>query len=184
VEDGVAAAAEAAVGVADFLVEAGVLEAAARAAVGNMKTKEFIAALDDNQVAAAIERAEQKTSGEIRVFVTEQPVADVVTEAGKQFVRLGMTNTKQRNGVLIYFAPVSQKFAVMGDEGVHQRCGAEFWQHITAEMTPLLKAARYTEAIVLAVKEVGETLAREFPWESGDRNELPNKIARDEPTHE
>jgi uncharacterized membrane protein len=146
-----------------------------------MKTKDFVEALDEKAIAQAIADAEKRTSGEIRVFVSENVVEDPVKEAEKQFERLGMTKTKRGNGVLIYFAPKSQKFAVVGDSGVHARCGQNFWQHIAEEMTPLLKAGKFTEAILLAVREIGMVLAREFPWEAGDKNELPNQIAREEP---
>jgi uncharacterized membrane protein len=146
-----------------------------------MDTKQFVSALDDAKIAEAIGRAEKTTSGEIRVAVTEREVGDVVIEAEKQFVKMGMTKTELRNAVLIFFAPLSQKFAVVGDEGVHKRCGAQFWQHVTEEMTPLLKAGRYTDAIVIAVEEIGQVLAREFPWTQGDRNELPNTVERDRP---
>jgi len=145
-----------------------------------MKTGEFVAALDEKAIAQAIADAEKRTSGEIRVFVSEGVVDDPVKEAEKQFLALGMTATKRRNGVLIYFAPKSQKYAVLGDSAVHARCGQNFWQHITEEMTPFLKAKKFTEAILLAVREVGEVLAREFPWEPGDKDELPNRIERGE----
>jgi uncharacterized membrane protein len=149
-----------------------------------MKTKEFLKALDDHKIAEAITEAEKNTSGELRVYVTEREVSEVVPEAEKQFVKLGMTKTESRNGVLIFFAPCSQKFAVIGDLAVNERCGAQFWQHITEEMTPLLKLGKFTDAILLAVKEIGEVLAKEFPWTRGDKDELPNKVARDEPQHE
>ena len=147
-----------------------------------MQTKEFIHALDDAQIATAIGAAEKSTSGEIRVFVTEKAVDDPVLAGEKEFLRLGMQKTAQRNAVLIYFAPKSQNYSVIGDEGVHQKCGQNFWNHITEEMTPLLKAHRYTDAIVTAVREIGELLATHFPIQAGDRNELPNKVERDPPT--
>ena len=145
-----------------------------------MKAKEFVEALDEKVIVGAIADTEKRTSGEIRVFVSESLVEDPVKAAEKQFVTLGMTATKRRNGVLIYFAPKSQKYAVLGDTAVHARCGQDFWQHITEEMTPLMKEAKFTEAILLAVREVGTVLAREFPWEPGDKDELPNRIARGE----
>ncbi len=145
-----------------------------------MKTSDFVHALDDKAIADAIAQAEKHTSGEIRVFVAEQAVQDPVVEAEKQFVKLGMTKTRQRNGVLLYFAPKSQKYAVVGDSGVHQRCGQNFWQHITEDMTPLLKQGKFTEGVLAAIREIGSVLAKEFPWEEGDRNELPNQIARDD----
>ena len=143
-----------------------------------METKAFLHALNDDQIAHAIAEAEKRTSGEIRVFVSESAVDDVIVAAEKQFVRMGMTKTAQRNGVLVYFAPISQKYAVIGDQGVHQKCGQQFWQHITEEMTPLLKAGKFTEAVVYAVREVGTALAKEFPSLPDDKNEIPNRVER------
>lgn len=144
-----------------------------------MHTKDFVHALDEKVIATAIAEAEKRTSGEIRVFVSEKQVQDAVAEAEKQFLALGMAKTAERNGVLIYFAPKSQRYAVIGDSGVHQRCGQNFWQHMTEEMTPLLKAGKFSEAVLLAIREIGEVLAREFPAKMGDRNELPNQIIRE-----
>ena len=143
-----------------------------------METKAFLHALDDQQIAEAIAQAEKTTSGEIRVFVSESAVNEPVLEAEKQFLRMGMMKTAQRNGVLIYFAPKSQKYAVVGDKGVHEKCGQKFWEHITEEMTPLLKAGKFTAAVLLAVKEIGAALAKEFPPVAGDKNELPNRVER------
>ena len=144
-----------------------------------METKEFIHALDDNKIAQAIADAEKRTSGEIRVFVTEKPVDNPVPEAEKQFIRMGMAKTALRNGVLIYFAPKSQKYAVVGDQAVHERCGQKFWEQITHHMTPLLKSQQFTGAVIAAVREIGAALAREFPPLAGDKNELPNRVERD-----
>jgi uncharacterized membrane protein len=143
-----------------------------------MKTKEFLNALNDEQIAGAIAEAEKRTSGEIRVFVSESAVDEPMIEAQKQFRRLGMTKTAQRNGVLIFFAPKSQKFAVVGDEGVHKKCGQQFWERITEGMTRKLKEHKFTEAVVHAVHEVGHALAREFPPLPNDKNELPNRVER------
>jgi uncharacterized membrane protein len=143
-----------------------------------METKDFIHALNDDEVARAIGEAEKQTSGEIRVFVSESAVDNAVLEGEKQFIRMGMTKTAQRNGVLIYFAPKSQKFAVIGDEAVHKKCGQKFWEHITEEMTPLLKSNKFTEAVVLAVRDIGRALAKEFPPIANDKNELPNRVER------
>ena len=144
-----------------------------------MHTKDFVHLLDEKAIASAIAEAEKRTSGEIRVFVSEREVQDAVKEAENQFVALGMTKTAERNGVLIYFAPKSQKYAVIGDTGVHQRCGQDFWQHITAKITPLLKEGKFSEAVLLAIREIGEVLAREFPMKADDKNELPNQIIRE-----
>ncbi len=145
-----------------------------------MKPKHFLKELDDDAIARAIGEAEKRTSGEIRVFVTEHLVDDAVAAAQNQFVRLGMTKTELRNGVLIFFAPRSRAFSVVGDKGVHEKCGQVLWEEVTAKMAPLLKTGEFTRAIIAGVEQIGTVLAREFPWKSGDRNELPNTVEHDE----
>lgn len=149
-----------------------------------MKTKDFINRLDDPKIALAIEEAEKGTSGEIRVFVTARTVEDALAEAEREFLREGMDKTVDRNAVLIYFAPRSQTFAIVGDQGVHEKCGQDFWEGIREHMTPHLKQRHFTEAILAGVRETGEALAKHFPPKAGDRNELPDRVLRDRPQEE
>jgi uncharacterized membrane protein len=144
-----------------------------------MKPKEFMERLNDDRIVAAIAEAERKTSGEIRVYVSRRNREDALAAVRTRFVKLGMSQTRQRNGVLIYFAPVTHKFAIWGDVGMHKECGESFWQELAAQMTPLLKDGQFTEAVVQAIRRVGEVLARHFPREAGDKNELPDGVARD-----
>ena len=144
-----------------------------------METKSFLTALEDEKISAAIGDAEKQTSGEIRVFVANEVIENPVVAAQQQFEKLGMTRTERRNGVLIYFAPKCQSYAIIGDKGLHEKCGQDFWEDITKGMNPLLKEGKFTEAIVYAVREAGRALSKHFPWEKGDRNELPNSVARD-----
>ena len=144
-----------------------------------MKPHELIEKLNEPRIAEAIAAAERTTSGEIRVCVSHRQRTDALAAAQARFRKLGMEQTRQRNAVLIFFVPRTQQFAVWGDIGVHARCGEEFWREMVAEMTSLLKAGCYTEAIVFAVTKVGEVLARHFPPEPGDLNELSNRVVRD-----
>jgi uncharacterized membrane protein len=169
-------------GVEAFREAVGFLAAAELRAVGRliMHPKDFISALGEDKISDAISEAEKKTSGEIRVFVTKEAIENPIAAAEKEFIKLGMTATELRNGVLIYVAPKSQTYAIIGDKGVHEKCGAHFWEHITKKMRALFKEGKFTEGIVLAVRESGDALAKHFPWQKGDRNELPNKVVRDE----
>jgi len=144
-----------------------------------MKPKEFLDKLDDDKVTATIAEAERKSSGEIRVFVSNEKPTDILAAAATQFLKLGMDKTRERNGVLIFFAPKIQQFAIIGDEGIDTKCGLDFWQQIAAKITARLKAGEFTEAVVDAVTHVGDVLVRHFPRSPDDRNELPNQVARD-----
>src|SRR6185503_13969595 len=126
-----------------------------------MRHKAFVEQIDDAQVVKAIADAEQKSSGEIRVFVSRQKPStgdETLALAQTTFSRLGMTNTKYRNGVLLFFAPLTKQFAIVGDAGIHERCGNDFWKDVSAVMSQLLKEAKFTEAVVAGINQAGAAL--------------------------
>ncbi|MFN2509131.1 MAG: TPM domain-containing protein [Chthoniobacterales bacterium] len=138
-----------------------------------MKAKEFLGRLDHKRIVDAIAAAEATTSGEIRLFIDRGTVHDdPQLYAQKKFIELGMHKTAERNAILIFVAPRAQKFAVIGDEGVHQKCGAEFWQQLVEAMRAHFKREEFTDALVEAIETAGQLLSRYFPRQPGDRNEL------------
>ena len=143
-----------------------------------METFAFTWQLDDLQIVEAIRRAETSSSGEIRVYVSDEAVDDPVAAAQVQFQRIGMHATAERNGVLIFVAPRSRNFAIVGDDGVHARCGQSFWTDVAAAMARHFALDHPTEAIVLGIRKAGELLSSHFPCRPGDRNELPNEVIR------
>lgn len=143
-----------------------------------MKVKEFVDKLDDAKIIEAISEAEKKSSGEICLFVAQQKVDNVLEAAQQEFIKMGMTKTNLRNGVLIYFAPLSQQFAVIGDQGIHEKCGDSFWASAADMMSKLLKEGKFTDAVVFGIRQVSNMLEQYFPRDPNDKNELPNQIIR------
>jgi len=141
-----------------------------------MRARDFLSHLSNEQIISAIREAENKTSGEIRVFISRKEIDDPISAAQSQFVELGMQKTRERNGVLIFVAPRVHKFAVIGDKGVHARCGMDFWEKLTAEMSDRFKISDFTQGIVHGVKKAGELLAKHFPRKPDDLNELPDEV--------
>lgn len=141
-----------------------------------MKTKAFFSQLDHDRMVAAIAEAEKLTSGEIRVYVSHRKVNEVRHAALHHFQKLGMHQTKHRNAVLIFVAPESQNFFVVGDEAVHAKCGEAFWEQVAAEMQEQFRQARFTDGIIHGIHTAGKLLAQHFPRGGADRNELPDSI--------
>jgi uncharacterized membrane protein len=142
-----------------------------------MRTKEFLRRLDHDRIVQAIKKAEAQTSGEIRVYVQRGLLKDdPLIAAQRKFQELGMQKTRERNAVLIFVVPREQKFAVIGDEGVHQKCGAEFWEELVDTMREHFQKENFTEALVKAIEETGSLLARHFARTKDDRDELPDEI--------
>ncbi|HTL55317.1 MAG TPA: TPM domain-containing protein [Candidatus Limnocylindrales bacterium] len=144
-----------------------------------MKPRHFLEQLRDDEIATAIQEAERKTSGEIRVFISRKPTKDPVAEAQSHFVSMQMHKTRERNAVLIFVAPESHNFAVIGDTAVHAQCGEAFWQELASEMTAHFRHSRFSTGIIHAVRKAGELLAQHFPRRPDDENELPDRVEHD-----
>ena len=144
-----------------------------------MHPREFLKQLDDGQIVAAIARAERATSGEIRVYISHRKRKDALAAAQMRFDKLGMRNTKHRNAVLIYMIPRTRSFAIVGDSGVHEKCGDLFWKEAAGELGVNLRSRTMTEALVRVVEKAGSLLARHFPADPEARNELSNELLHD-----
>ncbi len=141
-----------------------------------MQQKEFLAALDQPRIVAAIKHAEDETSAEIRVHVQPKAGDDIRNVAERTFERLGMTKTELRHGVLLFIASEEQRFVILGDKGIDEKVPAGFWDDIAAKLTIRFKAGEFTDGIVDAIEAAGEHLAKYFPHKAGDVDELPDDI--------
>ena len=157
------------------------MAAAAPGGVGEaMKTKHLFAKLDHDRITAAIQEVEKHTSGEIRVYVSHRKVSDPRHAGAHQFVKLGMDKTKHRNAVLIYMAPESQNFAILGDTAVHAKCGEAFWENVAGAMRELFRQGKFTEGILHGIDTAGKLLAEHFPVDNKSRHQLPDAVVEGE----
>jgi uncharacterized membrane protein len=145
-----------------------------------MRTKEFLGKLEHDRIIRAIQEAEAKTSGEIRVYIQRGNLnGDALAAAQKKFHKLGMHRTGERNGVLVFVAPRAHKFAVVGDQAIHEKCGEQFWQRVVEAMRAHFRNEKFSDALVEAIEEVGQVLAAHFPRKGTAGNELPDQIVED-----
>src|SRR5438445_9919445 len=128
----------------------------------------FLSKLDSDRIVGAIADAEKRSSGEIRVHVTHRKPSNLEERARRRFELLGMTRTAARNGVLIYIAPKLRRFRILGDVGVHEKCGDEFWKETSGEMEEHFRRGEFTEGVVKGIQKAGELLALHFPRSSSD----------------
>ena len=144
-----------------------------------MRTHRFLSRLDHKRITQAIKKAEGQTSGQIRVFVQRGDFEDeALPRAERKFLQLGMHNTRDRNAVLIFVAPRARKHAVVGDVGVHEKCGHEFWRKLVDAMRALFQKQEFDRAIIHAINEVGKLLTVHFPRTADTINELPDEVAQ------
>jgi uncharacterized membrane protein len=142
------------------------------------KQREYFTPAEKDIIVKAIQEAERRTSGEIRIYVESKcEMVNPVLRAREIFYQLKMDQTASRNGVLLYLAMDDHQLAVFGDEGIHQKVDHEFWQKEVAIMLEEFKQKHFIEGIAHIIEDIGEALVTHFPYDgTTDKNELPDDI--------
>lgn len=142
------------------------------------KTDDFFSEEEKEKILSAIQKAEQTTSGEVRVYVEKRcRFVDAIDRAAEVFYSLKMDQTAYKNGTLVYVAFKDRQMAVFGDEGIYIKTGKDFWNEAVKKMLRNFNKENYAQGIVEVVEQIGEALAFHFPYDaSTDKNELPDDI--------
>ena len=135
-----------------------------------MHPKQFHEQIDKPRLIAALADAERKTAGRIYVYVSHRPITDALEAARARFAKLGLSQLHEdRASVLIYLAPKTHKFAIVGDTAIHERCGESYWQRLADKLGTDLKAGDLTAALLNAIASLKTTLEEHFPVTAGSR---------------
>lgn len=141
------------------------------------KKRKFFTAEQQQQIVETIQKAEKYTSGEVRFFVESKcKFVDPVDRAEDIFFNLKMEQTKDRNAVLLYMAMDDHQLALFADEGIYQRLGRQYWNDEVKKIIAHFTKDDYIGGICHVIIDIGEALQKEFPYESSDKNELPDEI--------
>jgi uncharacterized membrane protein len=139
--------------------------------------RKLLQIIDDDRIKAAIVAAEKLTSGEIRVSVSRFFWGNVRRAASRAFTRLGMRATSDRNGILFFVVPSRRRFAIIGDEGIHNKVGQEFWEKLVVAMSEDFQKGDFNAGLQKGIAQAGRSLAEHFPYQGEkDVNELSNDI--------
>lgn len=132
---------------------------------------------DESLILNSIKAAESKTSGEIRVHLDKWCKTDPIYKAQIKFIHLKMHETEARNGVLIYVAVKEHKFAIIGDEGINSKVDPNFWESTKNRIAVHFKNGELALGIARGIEEAGIQLAKYFPYQAEDKNELNDEIS-------
>lgn len=140
--------------------------------------EDFLTHKEEQEIISAIRKAEQHTSGEIRVHLERTSNKDVFERAMEVFHLLKMDNTKLMNGVLIYMAVDDKNFVIYGDKGINDVVPKDFWNSTKDIMVAQFKNGNYKQGLIDGILKAGQQLEKHFPWNHMDRNELPDNISK------
>ena len=128
-----------------------------------------------------IKQMEKITAGEIRVAIKDKtPLlkakSSIKDLATAEFYKLGMADTRDKTGILIYVLLSKREFYILADSGINEKVKQLTWDNIRNEMQTDFRDGHYLDGILTAVNRVGNILGKYFPIKEDDTNELSNKV--------
>ena len=143
--------------------------------------------VDDDEllrISNKIKEMEKLTAGEISVSIKEkrsllEKGKSVKQLAEKEFFKLGVSNTKDKTGILIFLSLEDRKFFILADSGINAKVNPETWDKIKDEMQGMFQKGEFSKGLIYGVDEVGKILSTHFPIKADDTNELSNKVTLD-----
>ncbi len=134
------------------------------------------------EIGAAVELAEAGQRGEIRLVV-EGPLSfsrlwrgqEARQRAAELFGRLGVWDTEENSGVLIYVQLVDRRVEILADRGIAARVAQSEWDAICRSMEAAFRDGNYRAGALAAIHRASELLTLHFPVSGRNPNELPDR---------
>ncbi len=112
-----------------------------------------------------------------RQFIFEDRATKVTAEqAFQEFYRNGLHRTEAATGVLIFVSLLEHRVVILGDEGIDAKVDAQFWADTDDAVLTGIREGKLRDGLIAGIGKAGECLARHFPWQEGDRNEIPDRL--------
>jgi putative membrane protein len=111
-------------------------------------------------------------------FITPPAVqqAAVTARVKQLFVERGLTETRERSGVLIVLSRLERRVELLGDRGIHEHLGAAAWQTLVERLVTALRADDAYAGLSALIADLGRELTQHFPRRADDTNELPDEV--------
>ena len=135
------------------------------------------------RLAAQVADSERRHTGEIRIYVEAGlPMsylwrgATARERAIAMFAKLGVWDTAENNGVLIYLLLAEHAIEIVADRGLNRHVTTAEWAAIADSMKDAFRSGDFEGGLLRAVDAVDALLVRHFPAQAGaaDINELPD----------
>lgn len=116
-----------------------------------------------------------------RFFASEARMAEAVERRAKQaFFDRRISHTRDRSGVLLLISEQERRVQILADCGVDEALGDQAWRGWVDDVVRGMKEGRGASALCSVIEAIGAALAERFPVADDDRDELPNRVARED----
>jgi uncharacterized membrane protein len=136
------------------------------------------------RISNKIKEMEKTTAGEICVSIKEkrslfEKRKSMRELAEKEFFKLGVANTRDKTGILIFLLLADRSFYILADRRINTKVTQKMWDNIKNDIQKKFARGEFCKGILHGVEEVGSILRKHFPIKADDTDELSNRINLD-----
>ena len=102
--------------------------------------------------------------------------AEVDRSAAEAFQRFRVRGTAASTGVLIYISLYERTVQIIGDDAIASKLNEDDWNQVRDLVLDGIRSGQAAEGLQQAIALCGDLLARHFPIEPGDVDELTNEL--------
>lgn len=140
---------------------------------------------DLTAIESAVAASEKNHRGELR-FVFEGPLPAIALwqdlpvrhRATQLFAQLGVWDTAENSGLLIYVQLIDHRVEILADRGIAQRVPQAEWDALCRGLEAAFRQKNYRDGALEAITKASELLVQHFPARTENPNELPNRPVR------
>ena len=96
--------------------------------------------------------------------------------AFKDFDKLGVNNTKEKTGILIFIIFEERYYDIIADEGIYSKIPNSTWNMLEVRLKGEFRKENYFNGLLHLIKNMEKILAKEFPAKTDDEDEISKEI--------
>jgi uncharacterized membrane protein len=100
---------------------------------------------------------------------------DVRARARQMFGALGVWDTQDNSGVLLYLQLAERRVEIVADRGIAARVAPELWQAMCAQFATDIHGGPPEAAVLACIGRIHALLAEHFPAAADNPRELPDE---------
>ncbi len=135
-----------------------------------------------DKIEASVTACEKLHRGQLR-FAVEAELTTGQLWAGltsrqralEVFSLLGVWDTEENNGVLVYVLLADRKVEIVADRGIHQHVGDDRWQAISREIELHYRKNDFASGSTAGIAKISAELEHYFPAKGDHKNEQSDR---------
>lgn len=112
-----------------------------------------------------------------RLIISKKNMAKKVHErALRHYVESGVSQTKDRTGILIFISLLEHRVEIIADRGINEKIDQKRWEKLVNKLITGIKEGKVKEKLIEIIGDCGNILEEHFPIAVDDVNELSDNI--------